>query len=386
MKFHKSITFKLTFWYALVTFVSSIFVLFAVNFVYLRFVNRTLEDVLPPHIRQQFLELERDSQGNLQFRDILKEIRNNDVKQVQKISLIVITGNLIIAMSGGYLLAQQMLKPIKHINGEISEIEAGNLDKKIDLSGSGDEIEELIENFNNMTERLYKSFKEQGEFVANAAHELKTPLAIMQTNVETALLDRSILKDNRDYLQNVIKTIERTNQLLENLLLLSSIQARSSDFKKTNINELIKDTINDIKSLTKEKHIKIVYSNDKVKPVYCHPVLLCRAIGNILENAIKYSPEGSSIEVNLTSIESYLLISVMDEGEGIPEQQVDKIFDRFYRVDSSRSRKTGGSGLGLAIVKEIVHLHKGEVWVEKNSDKGSKFVIKIPLVGVQGGR
>ena len=379
MQFKNSINFKLTFWYTLVTFVSSLFVLFAVNFVYLRFVNRTLEDALPPRIRQQFLELERDSNGNLRFRDLLKEIRDNDVRQVQKISLIVITGNLIIATTGGYILAQQMLKPIKHINKDISEIEAKNLDKKLEQTGTGDEIEELINNFNKMTDRLYKSFSEQGDFVANAAHELKTPLAIMQTNIETASLSGKLNKESKEYLDNAIQTVEKTNILLEDLLLLSSIQLQSKDFREQNMSILLNEIVKDMRLMAKAKNIKLNFQETSENFVIeCHPLLLNRAISNIVENAIKYSPKDSIVEISLKSEGKYVQIGIKDQGPGIDQGQVEKIFQRFYRIDNSRSKKTGGSGLGLAIAKEIISLHRGHIRVEPNQPRGSIFTIVIP--------
>ena len=379
MKFNKSINFKLTFWYTLVTFVSSLFVLFAVNFVYLRFVNRTLEDALPPRIRQQFLELERDSNGNLRFRDLLKEIRDNDVRQVQKISLIVITGNLIIATTGGYILAQQMLRPIKHINKDISEIEAKNLDKKLELTGTGDEIEELINNFNKMTDRLYKSFSEQGDFVANAAHELKTPLAIMQTNIETASFSGKLNKESKEFLDNALQTVEKTNILLEDLLLLSSIQLQSKDFQDQDLSILLNEIVKEMKLLAKGKHIKLNFTKPSENLIIqCHPLLLNRAISNIIENAIKYSPKNSTVEISMELVWENVQIGVKDQGLGIDPQQIEKIFQRFYRIDNSRSKKTGGSGLGLAIAKEIVDLHRGLVEVKNVSEKGCKFIINLP--------
>jgi signal transduction histidine kinase len=351
-----------------------------VNFVYLRFVNRTLEDALPPRIRQQFLELERDSNGNLRFRDLLKEIRDNDVRQVQKISLIVITGNLIIATTGGYILAQQMLRPIKHINKDISEIEAKNLDKKLEQTGTGDEIEELINNFNKMTDRLYKSFSEQGDFVANAAHELKTPLAIMQTNIETATLSGKLNKESKEYLDNALQTVEKTNILLEDLLLLSSIQLQSKDFQDQDVVVLLTEIVKDMSLIAKEKGIILEFPKSSQSiDIQCHPLLLSRAISNIIENAIKYSPKDSIVQISIDKKGKDIEISIQDQGPGIDQGQVEKIFQRFYRIDNSRSKKTGGSGLGLAIAKEIIDLHRGKIEVHSENGNGCRFIINLPV-------
>lgn len=380
MKFHKSINFKLTFWYGLVTFISGMIVLFVVNFIYVRFVNQTLEDVLPGPIRQRFLTLEHDNRGNYRIRDLLKEIRENDAKQIQKISLFVITGNLLIAITGGYILAKQMLRPIKRINKEISEIEAKNLHRKIPQSGTNDEIDELIGNFNNMTDRLQKSFDVQGEFVANASHELKTPMAVLMTNIETALMNKKISTDTRDYLETSLGTIQNMNVLVEDLLLLSSLEKYKKSFKRIDISIFLKNVISPLKTTADKKNIRINLINLKDKiSVKANPTLLDRAISNIIENAIKYSPEDSLVEVLVEKTETDLIIKVVDEGIGIEDKYHEQIFERFFRIDDSRSRKTGGSGLGLAISKEIIGIHDGKVEVQRNKPIGTIFVITIPL-------
>lgn len=380
MKFHKSINFKLTFWYGFVTFISGMIVLFVVNFIYVRFVNQTLEDVLPGPIRQRFLTLEHDNRGNYRIRDLLKEIRENDAKQIQKISLFVITGNLLIAITGGYILAKQMLRPIKRINKEISEIEAKNLHRKILQSGTNDEIDELIGNFNNMTNRLQKSFDVQGEFVANASHELKTPMAVLMTNIETALMNKKITTDTRDYLETSLGTIHNMNVLIEDLLLLSSLEKHKKNFNRIDTSIFLKKVVSPLKTAAAKKSIQINLITPKEKiSIKANPTLLDRAISNIIENAIKYSPENSKINVLIEKNETDLIVKVIDEGPGIENKYHEQIFERFFRIDDSRSRKTGGSGLGLAISKEIVEIHKGKIEIQENKPNGTKFVITIPL-------
>lgn len=380
MKFHKSINFKLTFWYGFVTFISGMIVLFVVNFIYVRFVNQTLEDVLPGPIRQRFLTLEHDNRGNYRIRDLLKEIRENDAKQIQKISLFVITGNLLIAITGGYILAKQMLRPIKRINKEISEIEAKNLHRKILQSGTNDEIDELIGNFNNMTNRLQKSFDVQGEFVANASHELKTPMAVLMTNIETALMNKKISTDTRDYLETSLGTIHNMNVLIEDLLLLSSLEKHKKNFNRIDTSIFLKKVVSPLKTAAARKSIQINLITPKEKiSIKANPTLLDRAISNIIENAIKYSPENSKINVLIEKNETDLIVKVIDEGPGIENKYHEQIFERFFRIDDSRSRKTGGSGLGLAISKEIIGIHNGKIEVQSNKPIGTIFVITIPL-------
>ncbi len=379
MKFHKSINFKLTFWYGLVTFISGMIILFVVNFIYVRFVNQTLEDVLPGPIRQRFLTLEHDNRGNYRIRDLLKEIRENDAKQIQKISLFVITGNLLIGITGGYILAKQMLRPIKRINKEISEIEAKNLHRKIPQSGTNDEIDELIGNFNTMTDRLQKSFDVQGEFVANASHELKTPMAVLMTNIETALMNKNIPRDTKEYLETSLGTVYNMNVLLEDLLLLSSLEKYKKSFESVNYLRLIKNLTKNLDSIANKKDIEVKITTPEEKIlIKANPTLLNRAISNVVENAIKYSQEQSIIEIQIESNARELITKVIDNGPGIDKKYHKLIFERFFRIDDSRSRKTGGSGLGLAITKEIINLHNGEIKIQENKPMGTIFVITLP--------
>jgi signal transduction histidine kinase len=380
MKFHKSINFKLTFWYGLVTFISGIIILFVVNFIYVRFVNQTLEDVLPGPIRQRFLTLEHDNRGNYRIRDLLKEIRENDAKQIQKISLFVITGNLLIAISGGYILAKQMLRPIKRINKEISEIEAKNLHRKIPQSGTNDEIDELIGNFNNMTDRLQKSFEVQGEFVANASHELKTPMAVLMTNIETALMNKKIPIDTKEYLETSLGTLSNMNLLLEDLLLLSSLEKYKKSFVTIDYSLLLKKLIKSLELISEKKKIEVkIITPEKKTTIKANPTLLNRAISNVIENAIKYSPENSVVEIQVEKNATHLITNIIDNGPGIEKKYHKQIFERFFRIDDSRSRKTGGSGLGLAISKEIIELHSGEIMIKSKKEIGTTFVIILPL-------
>ncbi|HRP37041.1 MAG TPA: HAMP domain-containing sensor histidine kinase, partial [Candidatus Dojkabacteria bacterium] len=343
------------------------------------FVNQTLEDVLPGPIRQRFLTLEHDNRGNYRIRDLLKEIRENDAKQIQKISLFVITGNLLIGITGGYILAKQMLRPIKRINKEISEIEAKNLHRKIPQSGTNDEIDELIGNFNTMTDRLQKSFDVQGEFVANASHELKTPMAVLMTNIETALMNKNIPRDTKEYLETSLGTVHNMNVLLEDLLLLSSLEKYKKSFESVNYLRLIKNLTKNLDSIANKKDIEVKITTPEEKIlIKANPTLLNRAISNVVENAIKYSQEQSIIEIQIESNARELITKVIDNGPGIDKKYHKLIFERFFRIDDSRSRKTGGSGLGLAITKEIINLHNGEIKIQENKPMGTIFVITLP--------
>jgi signal transduction histidine kinase len=253
-----------------------------------------------------------------------------------------------------------------------------NLGKEIDFEDREDEISALIKSFNRMSRRLNKSFEAQKEFVENASHELKTPLSIIQANLDTALEDKEIDKEElRELLESSKESIYFMNQLTEDLLLLSVLDQKVQT-EKIEIVEVLEKCVKNINSLFPKSEIEII-KNFPNKEVYIkgNSILLERAIMNILENSVKYS-EADTIEISLRERRKRVQIIIQDNGVGIPKEQVEKVFERFYRVDKSRSRDTGGAGLGLSITKTIVNKFDGDITLESERGKGVKFTIFFP--------
>jgi len=289
---------------------------------------------------------------------------------------------VLMSFGGGYLIAIIMLRPLEKLNEQIEKKETENLNEEIPFEDKGDEISQLIKSFNRMSRRLGKSFDSQKGFVENASHEIKTPLSVIQANIDTILDGKNVSKkESEKLLLNSKKQIGFMSDLTEDLLLLSSVSnvRFGIKFGKVNIKEVIEESISILSGDIEKKNFNIETKSPK-KDLFVNGnrTLLTRAVTNIIENSLKYS-EGKNIEVTVSTKKDTVLISVKDDGRGVPKEKAKEIFERFYRLDKGRSRKEGGSGLGLAITKEIIERHNGSVYVNTEYKDGAEFVIKIPL-------
>jgi signal transduction histidine kinase len=313
--------------------------------------------------------------------ELIMESRLEDLKNIRMITLYSIAPLILLSFAGGYSIASLGLKPLEDLNKKMKNKSTDNLGEEIQFEDNEDEISQLIKSFNRMSRRLNKSFESQKEFVENASHELKTPLAVIQANLDTALEDDSISKKElRKILESSKESVKFMNKLTEDLLLLSVLEHKLSS-EKVDLNKLLKIIVNQSKNLVDSKNIDIVFvSKSKKTTIIANDVLLKRAFMNIIENAIKYS-EASEINIKLEKIRNEeIKITIKDNGKGIPKEHLDKIFDRFYRVDKSRSRNTGGSGLGLSITKKIIERYNGDIKVKSGHKKGAEFVIKFCII------
>lgn len=379
MKFTRTLKFKLTMWYSLILSIFCIAFLTTVNILITEYMNEWApENNIPSFLVSQAnrnkLGLFSDEQNT-----IIEESREEDLQNIRQLSIYSVIPLLILSFGGGYLLASIMLEPLDNLNKEIKKKEAENIDEEIIFEDHGDEISELIKSFNRMSNRLGKSFDSQKQFVENASHELKTPLALIQANIDMAMEDGEVSKEElNELLTNSKKHVKFMNSLVEDLLLMTI----KDDIKKEKINvinfleEIAKTATNKDFSVTFVNNIK---QKDKIG-VYIegNEVLLQRAIMNIVENSEKYS-EGNKLEIKLDKKEdkSDLIITLTDNGKGIPKEQADKIFERFYRIDKSRSREKGGTGLGLSITKKIIESHDGHIYLNTENKKGAEFVIQL---------
>jgi signal transduction histidine kinase len=311
--------------------------------------------------------------------DLITEARLADLNTIKIVTLYSIIPLVFLSFLGGYGIASFSLKPLEDLSKKMKEKSTENLDEEIQFIDNQDEISELIKSFNRMNSRLNKSFEAQKEFVENASHELKTPLSIIQANLDTALEDKKISKEElEELLRSSEKSVGFMNTLIEDLLLLSLLD-QDIELEDVEVVNLVKDSIEEIKTMSNNDiKINAVFSKNKIV-LKANSVLLKRAVMNILENAVKYS-ECDKITVSVKEKRDSAKIVIKDNGKGIPKQELKRIFDRFYRVDKSRSRKTGGSGLGLSITKKIVQRFGGTISVDSSLGKGSQFTINLPVV------
>jgi len=310
-------------------------------------------------------------------RERIKEVRLQDLRQIQIVSILSTIPITFASFFIGYFIAGRFLRPIDDLREQFDELKANKLGKKIPKEFD-DEIGKLIDSFNDMSIRLEKSFSEQIQFVQDASHELKTPLAIIYTNLEVILdCEDATKKEYKEAITYALSGISRINDLTEDLLALTKPCVDKQ--KKVDIAQIVKEQIKSLETYAKEKNVELSFNSPSGKFVArLNKSSFGRAIFNLIENGIKYSRSAKNpkVEINLSKNKNSNVIKIIDNGTGIPKAELKNIFQRFYRIDKSRSRKEGGFGLGLAITKKIVEENGGKISVV--SKKG-KTVFNIVL-------
>ncbi len=299
------------------------------------------------------------------------------------IFLILIPVALTISVGGGWWLAYQSLKPVDEITRAVQEITAQNLDRRIPERSVNDEIGRLTSTFNQMITRLRNSFDQIRQFSADASHELRTPLTIMRGEVELALRYPKEPDEYRRVLVSNLEEVLRLSAIVDNLLTLSKAEfGRFEVLKEEDValHDLVAELYDDCQMLATKKNIVIELAKNEKLTVRGDRIKLRQLLMNLVDNAIKYTPEQGRIVLTSVRENGFAKIHVKDSGIGIPKEDLQKIFDRFYRVDKARTRELGGSGLGLSIAKWIAELHNGRIEVESEPSKGSVFTVILPVV------
>lgn len=283
---------------------------------------------------------------------------------------LVIAGSMIAA----YYLAGRAMRPISDLNNEIEMINGNTLSKRVGIPQTKDEIESLSSSFNKLLERLEEEFAKEKRFSANAAHELKTPLATIMTSAQVLKLnDQTTLEEYRENLDVTIQSTRRLSSVIDGLLMLGRAD-REDSFEPVNISQILHGIQEEIGPLYLEKHITLRYDlNTNI--LRGNPLLLYRAFFNLIENAYKYTEKDGSITITSYCEGQESIICITDTGIGIQEEDIAHIFEPFYRADKSRSRKIAGAGLGLAITKEIIDMHKAAISI--TSRKGLGTVVEV---------
>ena len=290
---------------------------------------------------------------------------------------------LLLASAGGYFLARKSLAPIASMNRQTERITAERLSSRLDVTNPRDELGRLAATINDLLTRLETSFKEQQRFIADASHELRTPLAVLRGETEVALSKPRTVEEYEASLALIKDEAERLSHIVEDLFLLARqpIDAPASLVKQPmSLNKVVRDCARAAQVLAMHKGVRLKTDDDSPAIVLNgDDELLKRMMLNLLDNAVKYTPEGGEIFVALARQNGSALIEVRDTGIGIPRAEHARIFDRFYRVDKARSRTLGGAGLGLSIVRWIVEVHGGKIEVNSAPGQGSKFIVQLPL-------
>jgi heavy metal sensor kinase len=282
---------------------------------------------------------------------------------------------------GGLYLAHKALKPVHDVTTRARKITAANLDQSIPAREVDDEIGRLINTMNDMIERLHNSFEQVRQFSSDASHELRTPLTIMRGEIELALRSEKTSDEYKEVLASQLEEILRLKSIIDNLLTLGKAEKGALDMKleEVHLDSLIKDLYDDSELLAHSKHIHVELKKAEPVTIIGDKGRLRQLFLNLVDNAIKYTPDGGNVAISVERQNGSALVAVEDDGIGIPKEDIGRIFDRFYRVDKARSREMGGTGLGLSIAKWIAELHRGSIVVESELNRGSKFTVSIPI-------
>ena len=304
--------------------------------------------------------------------DFSVQVYNNKA-DYKKNSLII---SALLALLGGvatYFISGHALRPIREFSDKIEKVQAQNLaDSRIE-ENQVKELNQLSVSYNRMLERLSDAFEIQRQFTANAAHELRTPLALMQVQLDLYNSTRHPGSDE-DTLQTIKMVTEQNDRLgkmVKTLLDMSELQTVGRD-DKIIVDALVDEVLADLEPLAQEKNIKLIGKCENITMVGSD-ILIYRLVYNLVENAIKYNHTGGQVTVTADRKEKQVHLSVADTGNGIPEELRERVFEPFFRVDKSRSRALGGVGLGLALVREIVRVHDGSITVRSNPSGGTIF-------------
>lgn len=306
--------------------------------------------------------------------DFSVQVYNNKA-DYRKNSLII---SAVLALLGGvatYFISGHALRPIREFSDKIEEVQAQNLaDSKLE-ENKVKELNQLSVSYNKMLGRLSDAFEIQRQFTANAAHELRTPLALMQVQLDSYNSGQHPGSDAETVqtIKMVTEQNDRLSKMVKTLLDMSELQTVGRD-ETIMVDALVDEVLADLEPLAREKHVELT-GNCEAITIVGSDILIYRLVYNLVENAIKYNHPGGQVTVSASRKEKRVCLSVADTGNGIPEELRERVFEPFFRVDKSRSRALGGVGLGLALVHEIVRVHDGSITVRANPSGGTVFEV-----------
>jgi two-component system, OmpR family, heavy metal sensor histidine kinase CusS len=298
---------------------------------------------------------------------------------VTRTLLLIGVAMLIVGPIGGYALARQALKPVQQIVDSTKKLGPSNLSQRLHIRGTGDELDQISTEINAFVDLISKYINTQREFVANAAHELRSPLTAIQTSVEVCLSKPRSDEEYCEQLETVTEQCQFLRHLVNQLLELAELDSGfATDQSEFGLSELVHKSLSIFSGVAEEKDIRV---EALISPgIKCrgNPTKLIQVVNNLLDNAIKFTPIDGKIRIELTSNPHEIHFRITDSGPGVPEDKLDKIFERFFQIDASReSRETRGNGLGLSICKAIIHANRGHISAQ-NTDLGFTVEFTLP--------
>lgn len=317
------------------------------------------------------------------FRTITAE--KNFLMELQRLLFLITIAGTLVALLVGYFLSNRILQPIRNLTQTARKIEVERMDKRIEVPPAQDELSELALTFNHMLDRLERGFNQQQRFVSDASHELRTPVTVILGYSDLlARWGRSDAKILEEGITSIRSEAEDMQDLIEKLLFLARADQKRQVLHKdfVHLDELVDDAVRKMKLVAKEHTVRLAVNEPGI--IYADPATMRQMMRIFLENAVKYTPAGGHIAVLSHRLpeKGCMELTFADDGIGIAQEDKDKIFERFYRADSARTKKAGsigGTGLGLSIASWIAEQHEIEIAVESELDKGTKFILTIPL-------
>ena len=315
-------------------------------------------------------------QLQISTKDVISDMAKGIQADFWKSSLLITIIITVASSSMMYFFIGYALKPLQNLGEQIEDIQAKNLKHLVVSDQSSIEIEQLTNAFNEMLERLSNTFAAQRQFSANAAHELRTPLAVMRTKLE--VFEKNNNPSAAEYQETVHMIRMQTSRLshvIDILLEMTDLQSAQKQ-DRISLADMAEEVICDLTAVADKKEITIT-QNPGTAEIIGNDTLIYRAIYNLVENAIKYNHTGGNVTVSIKEDSEFATVIVSDNGPGIQQEDWQHIFEPFFRVDKSRSRDMGGAGLGLALVKEIARQHGGDVYVVQSSKNGTEIALKL---------
>ena len=303
------------------------------------------------------------------------------LQRASVILLILTPSVFLVALVGGWSLVGRALRPVEELTRTAMELESRNLSQRIVAPVSDDEIGRLATAFDTMIARLERSFRQVQQFSADASHELRTPLTVIRGEAEVALMRPLPPEEYQRRMRSILESAERMSQIMENLLLLARADSDRPQVRlePVPLDEVLLAVYEMVERPAREKDLSLEIEEADEATVLGDRVWLQQMVTNLATNAIRYTPAGGRIRLSVTRDAGDAVVQVTDSGIGIPAEHLPHIFDRFYRVDTGRSRDSGGTGLGLSIVKWVTESHGGEVFLESTPGQATTFTVRLPL-------
>ena len=313
-----------------------------------------------------------------------------DVDAIERSILFDALGILLVVIVAGscvaYFLIGHYTKPVQQLSAHMKEISPNTLSDSIAIEGGGEEIQELVKSFNQMTEQLDEAFAMQRRFSASAAHELRTPIAVLRTKLDVFKKKKREQHEYDELVTTMETYIDRLSSIITDLLEFAET-SELGEVEDVSLDSVIKTVVDDLESVAQNNMVNVqvntqidAQSEAQTFIVKGNTNLLYRALYNLVENAIRYNNEEGSVNITLETRGQEGVIIIADTGVGIAPEQRELVFEPFYRVNKSRSREFGGAGIGLSLVKTILKRHEASITVSENNPQGSVFTIRIPLV------